>query len=68
MNCVRAALEMRELRRAIKSERLGMLSEGITLLHDNARPNTANLMRDKLQRFGWKTLQHPPYSPRSFPL
>ena len=52
MNCVRAALEMRELRRAIKSERLGMLSDGIILLHDNARPNTPNLVRDKLLRFG----------------
>ena len=29
-----------------------MLSEGIILLYDNARPHTANLVRDKLQRFG----------------
>ena len=36
---------------------------GIILLHDNARPHTANLVRDKLQRFGWETLQHPPYGP-----
>ena len=41
----------------------GMLSDGIILLHDNARPHTANLVRDKLQRFGWETLQHPPYIP-----
>ena len=27
------------------------------------RPDTANLVRDKLKRFGWETLQHPPYSP-----
>ena len=26
-------------------------------------PHTANLVRDKLQRFGWETLLHPPYSP-----
>ena len=26
-------------------------------------PYTANVVRDKLQRFGWETLQHPPYSP-----
>ena len=25
-------------------------------------PHTANLVRDKLQRFGWQTLQNPPYS------
>ena len=37
-------------------------SDGIILLHDNVHPHTANLVRDKLQRFGWETLQHPPYS------
>ena len=40
-----------------------MLSHGIILLHDNALPYTAKPVRDKLQRFGWETLQHPPYSP-----
>ena len=32
-------------------------------IHDNVRPRTANLVRNKLQRFAWKTLQHPPYNP-----
>ena len=54
---------LRVLRRAIKPKRPGMLSDGIILLRDNARPHTANLVRDNLQRFGWETLQHPPYSP-----
>ena len=49
------------LRRAIKSKRPGMLSDVITLLHDNALPHTANLVRDNLQTFGWETLQHPSY-------
>ena len=40
-----------------------MLSGGSILLHDNVRPHTVKLVRDKLQRFGWETLQHPPYSP-----
>ena len=53
---------LKVLRRSIKSKRPGMLSDGIILLQDNARPRTANLVRDKLQRFGWETLQHPPYS------
>ena len=41
-----------------------MLSDGIILLHDNARPHTANLVRDRptLQRFGWETLRHPLYN------
>ena len=38
-------------------------SDGIILLRDNARPHTANLVRDKLQRFGWETLKHPQYIP-----
>ena len=54
---------LRVMRRAIISKRPVMLSDGIILLRDNARPHTANLVRDKLQRFGWETLQHPLYSP-----
>ena len=53
---------LKVLRRAIKSKHPGMLSDGIILLHVNARPHAANMVRDKLQRFGWETLQHPPYS------
>ena len=40
-----------------------LLSDGVILLHDKARIHTANLMRNKLQRFGRETFQHPPYSP-----
>ena len=35
-----------------KVKRPGMLSDRIILLHDNARPHTANLVRDTLKRFG----------------
>ncbi|KAG8234562.1 hypothetical protein J437_LFUL014491 [Ladona fulva] len=42
-------------------------SDEIILLHDNAHSHTANLMRDKLQRFSCKTLQHPLYSPDHSP-
>ena len=51
------------LEHAIKSKHPGMLSDGIILLHDNAHLHIANLARDKLQRFGWETLQYPPYRP-----
>ena len=54
---------LRVLRRAIESKSPGMPSDGIILLHGNARPHTTNLVRDKLQRFVWETLQNPPYSP-----
>lgn len=35
----------------------------VILLHDNARPHTAALTREKLEQLGWETLDHPPYSP-----
>ena len=58
---------LRVLRRTIKSKRPGILSDRIILLHDNVRPHTVNLVRDKVQRFYWKTRQHPPYNPDLFP-
>ena len=50
---------LQKLQRAITSKHPGMLSDRIILLHDNARSHIANLMRDKIQKFGWETLQHP---------
>lgn len=35
----------------------------VILLHDNARPHTANLTRETLEEIHWTTLEHPPYSP-----
>ena len=40
--------------RAINSKRLGMLSDGIVLLHDNVCPHTANPVRDKLRDLSGK--------------
>ena len=42
---------LRVLLRVIKSKRPGILLDEIILLHDNALPHTANLVRDKLQRY-----------------
>ena len=76
VKCVHPALEMEaskeEQRVAVVAEGAGTHDKVKTpwnavgrnyLLHDNARPHTANLVRDELQRFDWETLQHPPHSP-----
>ena len=38
------------------------LTCGVILLHDNARPHTANTITVLLQKFKWEVLSHPPYS------
>ena len=35
----------------------------VYFLHDNTRPHVAKSMREKLLKFGWITIPHPPYSP-----
>ena len=54
---------VRKLRRAIQNKRRGMLSSGIVLLHDNARPHTAARTAQLLQQLRWEVFDHPPYSP-----
>jgi histone-lysine N-methyltransferase SETMAR len=54
---------LRRLRRAIQNKRRGMLSSGVVLIHDNARPHTAAVTRELLAQFQWDVFDHPPYSP-----
>lgn len=54
---------LRKLRRAIQNKRLGMLTNGVLLIHDNARPHIAARTRELLDQFGWDVFDHPPYSP-----
>ena len=35
----------------------------VTFLHDNARPHTAKITQEFLDKLGWDVLSHPPYSP-----
>ena len=51
------------LRRAIRNKMRGMLSRGVCLLHDNARPHSAHVTTALLEKFKWDILDHPPYSP-----
>ena len=54
---------LERLRAAIKRKRPGLLTTGVLLLHDNARPHVATETQQLLQRFKWTILEHPPYSP-----
>jgi hypothetical protein len=39
-----------------------MLSHGVVMLHENARPHTAATMQDLIATFGWEQFDLPPYS------
>jgi len=52
-----------ELRPAIRSKRTGRLTQGVLLLHDNARPHTAHLTINTIRQLNWEVLDHPAYSP-----
>jgi len=55
---------LRKLRRAIQNKRQGMLTKGVALLHDSARPHhTAACTKTLIEEFNWDILDHPPYSP-----
>ena len=41
--------------------------DNVIILHDNARPHVANKTINKLRKFHWEFLEHPPYSPNLGP-
>ncbi|XP_064482305.1 histone-lysine N-methyltransferase SETMAR-like [Ornithodoros turicata] len=52
-----------DVHKALKQKRPGLISKGVLLLQDNARPHTAHPTARTLQELGWELLPHPPYSP-----
>jgi hypothetical protein len=60
INAARYVEALKKLRRALRDKRP---AKNIILQHDNARPHTAPLTSEEIQRFGWEVLPHPPYSP-----
>ncbi|VVC33476.1 Ribonuclease H-like domain [Cinara cedri] len=47
----------------IRKKRPGMLQNGVSILHDNARPHIGAPVVALLEKYGWERLKHPPYSP-----
>lgn len=52
-----------ELREIIKKERRGLVTRGIILQQDNARPHTSRQTVSKIGELGYELLPHPAYSP-----
>jgi transposase len=46
-----------------------MLTSGVELIHDNARPCKSTVARTRalLEHFNWELFDHPPYSPDLVP-
>jgi transposase len=58
---------LNKLPRSIQNQRLGILTKGVVLLYDNARPHTAAQTNASIKLFNWKIFDHPPYSPDLVP-
>ena len=54
---------LNKLQRLIQKKWGGMLTKGVVLLHDNARPLTAARTNALIKLFNWEIFDHPPYSP-----
>jgi hypothetical protein len=54
---------LQEVRQAIRRKRVGMLTRGVKLLHDNAAPHTAGKTRETIEKMGWEIHEHPPHRP-----
>ncbi|GFV33640.1 HTH_48 domain-containing protein [Trichonephila clavipes] len=53
---------LRSLRRSIKNKRPELLTEGVVVIHDNARPHVSRVTQMELDKFKWETLDDPSYS------
>ena len=48
---------------AIRQKRRGLLTTGVCLLHDNARPHTVTATVSTIEELRFECIPHPPYSP-----
>jgi len=56
--------QLDSLNESLIQKRPGLVNrKGIVFHHDNARPHTSLITRQKLLELGWDLLPHPPYSP-----
>lgn len=56
--------QLQRLMEAIELKRPELTNrDGVIFHHDNARPHTSAMTRQKMTELGWEVLMHPPYSP-----
>ncbi|CAK9803068.1 Histone-lysine N-methyltransferase SETMAR [Anthophora quadrimaculata] len=56
--------QLAKLSDAIQEKRPALSNrKGVVFHHDNAKPHTSLITRQKLLELGWDVLSHPPYSP-----
>lgn len=58
---------LENLHRAIENRR-GVLTKGVRFHEDNAHLHIARVTNDLINKFGWDTVTHPPYSPDLAPM
>lgn len=64
INSVLYCEQLDRLNEAIQRKRPELANrKGVVFHHDNARPHTSLMTRNKLTELGWEVLMHPPYSP-----
>ena len=63
INATRYNDTLSKLKEAIRKKWAGLLTSGVRLLGDNAKPQSAMAMQNHIATLGWKRLHHPPYSP-----
>ena len=55
--------QLQRLQQAIKRKRPELINRrSVVFHHDNARPHTSLMTRQKLRELGWEVLMHPSYS------
>ena len=56
--------QLTKLNNAVEEKRPELTNwKGVVFHHDNSRPHTSLVTRQKLLELGWDVLSHPPYSP-----
>ncbi|KAG6795134.1 Ammar1 transposase [Apis mellifera caucasica] len=56
--------QLTKLNNAVEEKRPELTNrKGVVFHHDDARPHTSLVTRQKLLELGWDVLPHPPYSP-----